>query len=168
MVHPQAVRALVTAGVMFGGWVAAKALHLAPAKPRPAWPGIQTVSQATAEDALLTQALCDVIDAGAGPIFGAETLGILMRYVHQELSQHRATKLCLPMVVEGVVAANAALWTPREAGRLLIALQKELDANGGVAFPYLQKVIALVRDGRSATEILTGDGALAVGRTPPF
>ena len=91
-----------------------------------------------------------------------------MRHVHQELSQHRASRLCLPMIVEGVVAANAALWTPREAGRFLIALQRELDANGGSAFPYLQKVIALVRDGESASEVLTGDGALAVPRTPPF
>jgi hypothetical protein len=168
MTSPLVIRTAVTAGVMFVSWVAAKALHLAPPKPRVAWAGIQTVRQATAEDALLTQALADVIDAGAGPIFGAETLGIFMRHVHHELSQHRASKLCLPMIVEGVVAANVALWTTREAGRFLIALQRELDANGGSAFPYLQRVIALVREGESASEVLTSDGALAVSRTPAF
>jgi hypothetical protein len=44
----------------------------------------------------------------------------------------------------------------------LVALQRELDADGGVAFPCMRKVIGLVRSGASASQVLTGDDALAI------
>jgi len=168
MVRIHAVRILATLAVMLVCWIAAKALHLMPARHRPAWTGVSIVSQATGEDALLTRALIDAIDEGVDPIFGADVLATFMRHVHGELSRHKAAKLCLRMVVESVSAANAALWPSRDAARLLIALQRQLDADGGAVFPYLQKVIALVREGKTASEVLTPDGGLSVPRSRPF
>jgi hypothetical protein len=168
MLRSQALRVVATLVVVVACWIAAKALHLAPTRPRPPWNGITIVSQANGEDALLTRALIDAIDEGVSPIFGADVIGAFMRHVHGELSQRKAARLCLRMIVEGVAAANAALWSPRDAVRLMIALQRELDADGGAAFPHLQRVIALVRGGSTAGEVLTPDGRLSVPTSRPF
>lgn len=167
MAHPVVARALATVAVTLAGWIAAKALHLKPPMTRPS-PNGTHVNQAIDATGLLTQALTDVLTEGVNPTFGVAVIGKFMGQVPGELSHHRAAKLCLWMVEEGITATEAALWSSRDAARLLIALQRELDTDGGIASPYLQKVIAMVWEGKTVSEILTKHGRLSVPRSPPF
>jgi hypothetical protein len=162
MVHPHAVRIVAGAVVILAGWLAGRAHTHQPAKAKH-WPEIDFAALAISQDGLLVKAAAEAIARGVDAAYGTQVIGKLMRYAHGLLVQRQPAGLDRRHIVDFVVATYTALWHPRDASRLLIVLQKQVDGQTTTAAVQgFQSVLTLIRDGATLSEILTEDATLRV------
>ena len=95
---------------------------------------------------------------------GDEAAAYLMKRVDDdfkaEVATHGQAQLSIGMLVDAVSAARAASWSAPDMARLVIALDAVLDEGRAADVPRIKAVVAQVRHGAKAGEILGAGDSL--------
>lgn len=127
---------------------------------RPGWARVVVVDEPNEEDPLLEEAFNQVTAEGVDDKFAASVIGDLNHHIDSLTDKRKSAELCLGMVVDAVEATSASKWTARDASRLLIALQDEMDKPERPSTEFFQALVAEVRRGQPASKLLDMDGRL--------
>ena len=121
------------------------------------WARIVTVNKPRAAGPVLESVFHQVVRDGMGDNMAARMLKQLGDYIDMEVAERGTATLSVGMMVETVEATHEAHWSPDNASRLIIALQRDLNLGHTGENERLQGLIGRVRDGVEADQIL-GEG----------
>jgi hypothetical protein len=122
-----------------------------------AWTRVVTVTKPRAAGPVLESVFHQVVKDGMGDATAARMLKQLGDYIDVEVKERGAASLSVGMMVDTVEATHEAKWSPDNASRLIIALQRDLDLGHTGENERLQGLIGRVRDGVAPEQIL-GEG----------
>ena len=122
-----------------------------------AWTRVVTVTKPRAAGPVLESVFHQVVKDGMGDAMAARMLKQLGDYIDVEVKERGAATLSVGMMVDTVEATHEAKWSPDNASRLIIALQRDLDLGHTGENERLQGLLGRVRDGVTPEQIL-GDG----------
>jgi hypothetical protein len=122
-----------------------------------AWTRVVTVTKPRAAGPVLESVFHQVVRDGMGDDMAARMLKQLGDYIDVEVAERGAASLSVGMMVDTVEATHEAKWSPDNASRLIIALQRDLNLGHTGENERLQGLLGRVRDGVAPEQIL-GDG----------
>jgi hypothetical protein len=124
----------------------------------PDWKHVIVVDKAHPMPEVLQAVFHEVAALGIGDEASARVLKRVGDDFIAEVAANGKATLSIGTLVDALSAAKTAKWSAQDMSRLVLALDRELDDRGLGDIPRLQLVVARVRKGAKADEILgTGD-----------
>jgi hypothetical protein len=151
---PESAKRVSLAIALLAGFCTASAEAALPANR---WSQPIVVDTPNAEGRLLQAAFQTLSHRKVALPITVQALGDLNRYVDGRTGQGKSAIISVGMIVDVLVAANAARWSPEDASRALLQMQAAMDASRPPSVESLHGIIARIQPGRTVDEVLRGE-----------
>jgi len=122
------------------------------------WSRTTVVRTPNAEGRLLQAAFSHAKSNNVGLPLAVQALGDLNRYIDGRTEKGMSATVSVGLVVDILVAADRAHWSPEDASRAVLQVQRSLDRSSPPSHQQLERIVAGIRAGRAPGEVLeTGE-----------